>query len=74
MKTPIPLPKHKASPPETDVVSTGPAREAMPHPPGARGPREKKKDPKALTLVVTLLALAMLLFVPALVLLTRLQS
>ncbi len=70
VKTPVLVPPSKETSPQADQVSGSPLDEARPN----AAPQRKKREMPALALVVTLLGLALLLMVPAIIVLSRMQS
>ena len=73
MKTPVLPPPGKELPRQADRTITEPPEEALPSLQPQASPRRQEREMPALALVVTLLGLALLLMVPAIIILTRVQ-
>jgi hypothetical protein len=73
MKTPVLSPPGEETSPQADRIVDGPPHEVQPQAAPETTPQRKKREMPALALVVTLLGLALLLMIPAIIILTRIQ-
>ena len=74
MKIPVLSLPSKEMPRQADQFAVEPFEGAQPSVKPAASPHQRKREMPALALVVTLLGLALLLMVPAIIILTRMQS